>query len=278
MLYKYMPYERVDVLENLKIRFSPLRSLNDPFEALPLIDASLQKAEVLSLLERDMEKVWSRAEPHERTVDNRIILEMRRNELLQNVNEILSPHALGVRISSKYLSQLGVLSLSRTESSLLMWSHYASEGKGFVLAFDDNHTFFHQPDMHGDFTKPIPVIYSGKRRKVAPEDENLYQKVLCEKPLEWAYEEEERVFRSSFSNAGSVGKDEYDEDIILYDLPLETIKGIYIGYRASQDTITKIFSAIKRNCIDCPVFDSSICTDEYKVKFSASLRGLGQHS
>ena len=277
MLYKYLPCDRVDVLENLKIRFTQLRSLNDPFEALPLIDASLQNAEISSLIERDMEKVWSCAEPHEKTVANRTILESVKKELLQNSNEILSPHSLGARISQR-LSLLGVLSLSRTESSLLMWSHYASEGKGFVLAFDDNHTFFHQPDKHGDFTKPIPVIYSGKRRKVAPEDENLYQKVLCEKPLEWAYEEEERVFRSSFSNAGSVGKDEYDEDIILYDLPLETIKGIYIGYRASQDTITKIFSAIKRNCIDCPVFDSSICTDEYKVKFSASLRGLGQHS
>jgi len=38
MLYKYLPVERIDVISNLKVRFSPLKSLNDPFESLPLID------------------------------------------------------------------------------------------------------------------------------------------------------------------------------------------------------------------------------------------------
>ena len=34
-LYKYLPPERVDIIENLKIRFTQTAVLNDPFESFP---------------------------------------------------------------------------------------------------------------------------------------------------------------------------------------------------------------------------------------------------
>ena len=34
-LFKYLPPPRIDVLENLKIRYTQARALNDPFESLP---------------------------------------------------------------------------------------------------------------------------------------------------------------------------------------------------------------------------------------------------
>lgn len=37
MLYKYLPPERVDVIESCRIRFTQLLSLNDPFEHCLLI-------------------------------------------------------------------------------------------------------------------------------------------------------------------------------------------------------------------------------------------------
>ena len=36
MIYKFLPQERIDVLQHLKIRYTPLTSLNDPFESIPL--------------------------------------------------------------------------------------------------------------------------------------------------------------------------------------------------------------------------------------------------
>ncbi|MFA0179197.1 DUF2971 domain-containing protein (plasmid) [Vibrio cyclitrophicus] len=40
--------------------------------------------------------------------------------------------------------QLGVLSLSKSDTIELMWTHYASEGKGLAVTFNENHAFFNQ--------------------------------------------------------------------------------------------------------------------------------------
>ncbi|MEZ9144725.1 hypothetical protein AB4138_09845, partial [Vibrio sp. 10N.286.52.C3] len=60
MLYKFLPYDRVDVISDLRIRFSPLDSLNDPYEALPSIDlSSLREQEVLKVNDR-LDSLWER--------------------------------------------------------------------------------------------------------------------------------------------------------------------------------------------------------------------------
>ncbi|MEZ8965477.1 DUF2971 domain-containing protein [Vibrio breoganii] len=54
-------------------------------------------------------------------------------------------------------AQIGVFSLSRTDRSEYMWTHYASEGKGIAVVFDENNPFFkHNP--------PIDVLYSEEDR------------------------------------------------------------------------------------------------------------------
>lgn len=267
MLFKYMTSDRIDVLENLKIRFSPLVSLNDPFEALPLIDARKEREHLIFDIERGLEDLWTNTELHEKTPENRQILENTKSKLVENVNRNVSPNAIGEELMSLLGGNFGVLSLSRTEGSLLMWSHYAEEGKGFVIALDDKHSFFRQRDLMGNITRPIPVVYSGKRRKIVLGEENFYQKLLCEKPLEWAYEEEERIFRTCFSKEGATGKDEYGQEVVLSDLPVDAINSVYIGYHASENTKRRIISAIENNCIKCAVFTSSICDEEYRVLF-----------
>ncbi|AUI88140.1 hypothetical protein BS333_17425 [Vibrio azureus] len=54
-------------------------------------------------------------------------------------------------------SQIGVLSLSNTATNELMWTHYASEGKGIAISFNEAHPFF---------TKhiPLPVTYKSEDR------------------------------------------------------------------------------------------------------------------
>ena len=59
MLYKYVEEDRVDILEKLKIRFSPFTSLNDPFEAYPLIDMSVEKTKFILEMEDDL-KMFSK--------------------------------------------------------------------------------------------------------------------------------------------------------------------------------------------------------------------------
>ncbi len=268
MLYKYLPSERVDVLEKLKIRFSPLLSLNDPFENLPLIEMGKEKQECIAESNKGLDEFWFNTDESEKTEENKQFLEKLKIEILRDIDEKTNVYKVGQELISLLGDNFGVLSLSRTETSLLMWSHYAEEGKGIVIGFDENHTFFRQRDMKGNTIQPIPVVYSVKRSQIVPGEERYYEKLLCEKPLDWAYEEEERLFRTFLSKEGAIGKDLYGQDIILSDLPKETVVFIYLGYNVSEATENRVFKALKTNQIKCRVYHSHLCRDEYRVKFN----------
>jgi len=272
MLYKYLPSKRVDVLENLKIRFSPLPSLNDPFEHLPLIEMGKAKEDLISEVIEGLDELWSNTDDIEKTEENRKLLEQTKIYLLHDIDEKTSAYAVGQELMSLLGDNFGVLSLSRTETSLLMWSHYAEAGKGIVLGFNDEHIFFRQKDMNGNSTRPIPVVYTTKRRRIVPGEERYYEKLLCEKPLEWAYEEEERVFGTFLSKEEAIGKDEYGQDVVLSGLPKETIRSVYLGYNVSKETEQRVYKAINRNEIGCNLYRSYLCQEEYRVKFELVKR------
>jgi hypothetical protein len=269
MLYKYFPPERVDVLEKLKIRFSPLQSLNDPFEQTPLINIDKVREDFIFETVREFDACWFNSDPAERTKENRKLLDKIKIESIRASEEILNPYAVGQGVVSLLGDNFGVLSLSRAENSLLMWSHYADEGKGIVLGFDDDHTFFHQRDMKGHISRPIPVVYSVKRKLIVPGEEKYYEKLLCEKPLEWVYEEEERLFRTFSHKSGSESKDSYGQDVVLSELPKETILSIYLGYNVSKQTEIRVFQALKSNQIKCKIYRARLCRHEYKIVFDS---------
>ncbi|MGY4879319.1 DUF2971 domain-containing protein [Vreelandella aquamarina] len=268
MLFKYLPKDRIDVLENLKIRFSPLMSLNDPFECQPLVDMKNESDKFLQQMLLDLNELWENTAIEEKTEENRKILEETRAELIADVKKGTHSFVVGQELMARLSDNLGVLSLSRTEDNLLMWSHYADEGKGLVIGFDEDHEFFKQPNLAGRSTRPIPVVYTNKRSKVVPGEDRYYEKLLCEKPRDWAYEEEERLFRAFLSKDGCVGKDAYGMDVILTDVPKEAIKVVYLGYSTTEDTKQRAISAIKNNDISCNLFQARVSLDEYKIEFT----------
>lgn len=271
MLFKYLPIDRVDVLENLKIRFSPLMSLNDPFECQPLVDMKNESDQFLAQMLRDLDRLWEKTATEEKTEENRKILEETRAELIADVQKNTNSFVVGQELMARLSDDLGVLSLSRTEDNLLMWSHYADEGKGLVIGFDDEHEFFKQPSLAGTPTRPIPVVYTNKRSKIVPGEDRYYEKLLCEKPRDWAYEEEERLFRAFLTKEGSLGKDAYGMDVILTSLPKETIKVVYLGYSISKESKIRTLAAIKENDIPCNIFQARVSFDEYKIELSEQI-------
>jgi len=50
ILYKYVPAERIDILENESIRYTQPRLLNDPFEMTPHFGALLSSNEIIGVL------------------------------------------------------------------------------------------------------------------------------------------------------------------------------------------------------------------------------------
>lgn len=118
--------------------------------------------------------------------------------------------------------QLGVLSLSKSDTNELMWTHYASEGKGLAVTFNKKHPFFSQlppkdvsytPDkrasltyykgmmrMNGaplnnfhveDFGNPLGVMQSLMRNGIDVVE--FSDRLLYSKAEQWFSEDETRI-------------------------------------------------------------------------------------
>jgi hypothetical protein len=253
------------VIRNLKIRFPPFSSLNDPFEGLPLIDVSDVANEFFNEVMGDLDQMLNAAEND----NERSQIEFTRNELKEKIKQTFNPHSIGNEIRKNLGEKFGILSLSRTSNNKLMWSHYANSGAGYVIEFDDRHQFFHAKAANGESTRPLPVIYTNNRQAIQSDEKQIYQKMLCVKPLDWAYEEEERLFKYHTYIDKNAAKDEYGNSIILSPIPKEAIKGIYLGYAADQKFKDEVIEIVRENNIDCPIYPGKISEKYYQIEFSA---------
>jgi len=267
MLYKYLPVQRIDVISGLKIRFSPLKSLNDPFESLPLIDVGDISRTTVKELIASLDAYWENLSEVEKTSDNKLFLEKSKKAAIEGAKSQLEPSKVGEGLMDILRDRIGVLSLSRTNSNLLMWSHYADSSTGYVIGLNEDHDFFRQKNHKGEIVRALPVTYTEKRNAVSYKHDNWYHKLLCTKPIDWAYEEEERIFLTHLNKVNAIGKDEYGMDIILSALPADAISAVYLGYKITKQTERLIIDAVKKN-INCPIYKSSMSRSEYKIEFN----------
>lgn len=129
------------------------------------------------------------------------------------------------------LPHIGILSLSETHTNLVMWAHYADNHQGVVLELDESHQFFHPDTKNSDFLHPIKKVKYVQERPVITSDE--WEKTLLIKSEDWAYEREYRM---------SILFDDKDTNINKYNInfPPEIVKSVYIGCKATQETIEYI--------------------------------------
>lgn len=266
MLYKYLSPERIDVLQNLKIRFTQPCSLNDPFESALLI-----RTDAFQTFKENLEREAANLAP--KSEQDRQLLEETKAELLEQAKHSVAPHAVGRELSDYLNRSQGVLSLSRTNDSLLMWAHYCNSHRGYVLGLDDTHPWFYQQNGLGESTRPHNVIYTSRRIAVQEDAEDLYDRLLCYKSLEWAYEQEVRIFRTF----GAHDEPSVDNDINkvhLFDIPKECIKEIYIGANADSSLFNAVFEAIFRKKLDVKIFVAYVDDERYALNF----RPIEDHS
>jgi len=265
VLYKYLSRKRLSVIDNFRIRFTQPGELNDPFESAMLVDpdGKNELSKIIADLERDalLNEIIPENSEQKEFLDEKI------RELANYVADLYAPHTLGKELAKKLNSSLGVLSLSRTNASLLMWAHYGDSHKGYVVGLDDSHAFFNQIDNFGKITKPYNVVYTSRRNIVKPGSEDYYEKMMCRKSLEWAYEEEVRIFRG-FSNSKIAGHENADDRVYLEELPRECIKEIYIGANASEDTKRKILEIVDKRKLHVKIFQARVSDELYALEFT----------
>jgi hypothetical protein len=111
-LYKYVPPERVDIMRDLRIRFTPPGYFSDPFEC---------------------RLAFPRPSAETTTVPT--------NSSRPDEDELIR---LWRRMAS---IEWGILCLTKRPDNLVMWAHYAAANRGFLLEFDPENSFFNKTSV-----------------------------------------------------------------------------------------------------------------------------------
>ncbi|MHB8880381.1 MAG: DUF2971 domain-containing protein [Thermodesulfovibrionales bacterium] len=247
--YKYLKPERIDVLSDLKIRYTQVSALNDPFESFPAIISEsrewywMRHKEIVS---SEMESLGIKSESKRKQYFRR------RKKEFPNWYACYTDEKWLLELSSDVqkmsASVQGLLSLSGTSRNILMWSHYAHNHTGYVIGFDGDHEYFGK--------SVSPVIYTDERPFVDPTRSKQSGNLFYTKSKDWAYEEEYRKFLSlvvtlPLESGGSFlpytdadSKAPVSDEVTLFTFPKESISEVIVGWKSAPELLSGIMTAL----------------------------------
>jgi len=227
-IFKYLPPERIDVLESRKMRLSQPCCLNDPHDALVAIRSRLE--------EQDGEA---------RVLNDDFYLERQYSNMLRE----------------DYSRQLGVLCFSSSKHSVLMWSHYARNHTGFLIHFNTQDSFFDRKlvwkesfgleSEYEGLPHPSPVRYLDIRPTYYIQD-GIPWEVLFIKSIHWSYEMEYRSLMNL--SDGKMVESTKDDlcPVYLIEFSPSVISGVTLGLAASNENRKRIIECCKN--LKVPVY------------------------
>ncbi|PYD46320.1 DUF2971 domain-containing protein [Novacetimonas pomaceti] len=196
------------------VRFTPAAAFNDPFEF---------KFTTVAPPTREAFDKWHDIYAPEYTAEQRSHAWLAFDGPASDFNTRFVPRVV-------MFAQLYVLCLARTWKKHLMWSHYASEHRGFVICYEDGLTnAFNHDDYFGAkgnvaYSNNVPEL-----RWFEGTPSEMMGPIIGTKSTEWEYEGEYRVVLHgpAYKNA------------ILRTIDASLITGIILGARASESLIAK---------------------------------------
>jgi Protein of unknown function (DUF2971) len=232
IVYKYLTPDRIDVLEDSRIRFTQPAVFNDPFETFPcFLEYGPQLTERL-----------------QNSVKEKYGSQIAEDTLRQNESMVVQ--AL-VNLPKRYSKHFVILSLSKICDNILMWSHYADSHRGFVIGFDSSSLFF--SPSSGKAKDGLKAVSYENERYVLPkngfqsaDDPNLREanaRVFFTKATCWEYEQEYRILAHP-NSADKIIPTDTDYDIRLFNFPIESIKEVIFGFRISEPDQRRIFDIV----------------------------------
>lgn len=245
-IYKYLHPDRIDVLENSQIRFSPFEELNDPFECLP--NFSKYKREKQEFVKREFRERIGREIP-----PSTLIATLK--PLYDKISE--TPKFFG--------ESLIMLCLSKSNNNSLMWSHYADSHKGFVIGFDSESSFF-EPNNGKSIHGLREVKYSKIREDVIIKnlDEDIiknFENFFFTKSIDWKYEEELRIF--AHPDYASERIKVNGSEICLFKFPNDCVKEVILGCRMLNGVKSKITELVKKEYPEANVLKAKLSSNSF---------------
>ena len=267
ILYKYLSPTRVDVLQDLRIRFTQVSALNDPFESFPgamVGDRAWYLREFLARMgiqsQRKAMRLW-----HDRKRGFEPFLKhyTDRKQLLD----------LSQKVQKMSDTVHGCLSLSATETNILMWSHYAGHHKGYVIGFRAEHEFFGN--------SVVAVNYSLTRPVVNPFEPKHGPELFYTKSTDWAYEHEYRKYQSfvdpiklpdggsflPFTKPGT-GKGA-NNAVVLFPFPRAAIACVILGWKSAPELQDSALRALTMHQLShVPVYKAQPNLTRYEMELA----------
>lgn len=238
ILYKYCPPYRLEPLTEQTLRITQFNQLNDPLESLPVvtvsggIKAADAKFENLALKEfrRRGGLGTQRGKKFREFLKMQAVL---RDKLRQMATEGIEDewHLENCRQIQDTMSKIsGVICLVSAPDSLLMWSHYAKEHKGYAIGIDAG------PLEWSGGLDPIgrisPVVYGTERPRVSgPKDYSQFFR----KSDDWRYEKEWRIVLPL--RVGILA--DADGSIYVSRFGANCLKEIVLGWRVAPNVVAE---------------------------------------
>jgi hypothetical protein len=257
-LYKYVDVAGLRRILDGSIRFTQPSAFNDPFELLPEI-------------------VLAQNEPERPINVSFDILAQRRSPPVGVAEQIPENYCSSDATSRDIVRQLseliGILSLSKTNESLQMWSHYADQYTGAVIEFDGSHEFF---------AGQIQVEYQSVRPKRRLSDyltgDPIPVSELCVKSDQAAYEQEVRVIRTLADCETNAQHDRRGFEIYTRRIPVDCIKGVFLGERTDVCVQREIYARLKETNIGlslAAVDGAGYAFRHERIKFNVPASRMG---
>ena len=247
ILHKYYRIDQrlINLLVHNEVWFSNPEGFNDPYDCNLTIDSTNTLEEIHNHLK---EKAINQKLNF---TDTEILAKAK--YWFQNPNE-LSDY---LRTNQKEeLKRKGIACFSRSDSILLMWSHYADSHMGTCLTFDmtKDHNFFSLPFLV-DYPQEYPRINFIREKS----SRVRYKHIIATKSIDWKYEEEVRILKDTRDHGQSRGNIKFNKESLIE---------IKFGLRSSPKDIETI-----RKITECQgyqhvkLFHAHLKNEEFGINF-----------
>ena len=232
ILYKYVTSDRaltcIPEVGDGTLRATQPAALNDPFECAVVALYVIRDEEEENCLLANVLTQVNESKP----VSVEDVQNARRDH-----GSLFTRQLFTKQVSTRF----GIVSFTTEPYHPLMWSHYTTDGSGFVIGYnvavlskltgENGHL---QYVNYGDLPPPIagPIVL------VSPES-NM-PKLLSVKSKHWSYEKEWRLIVELNKTIGTGDTDQHGQPINLVQIPNEAVVSVYYTERTPGETVKLI--------------------------------------